>query len=150
MLLIGRAAWEVWFNQSKALPRSGFVSQTSLGGETSGSVAKWRLFSQATNFALGLIWFSNLALHWQFLRLFETIRARAFFVCFCENSFLRRAEKTQTRKNRKNVIPCPVEPRYIEGPRDFGFVISRSFSIYVTITGKENRSSFVRGSTVIR
>ena len=107
-------------------------------------------FSQATNFALGLVWFSNLALHWKFLRLFETICARAFFVCFCENSFLRRAKKTQTRKNRKNDIPCPVEPRYIKGPTDFGFVISRSLSIYVTITGKENRSSFVRGSTVIR
>ena len=59
VLLIGRAAWEIWFNQSEALPRSGYwtrhqfgisalVSQTSFDGETSGSVAKCRLFSRAT------------------------------------------------------------------------------------------------------
>ena len=53
MLLIGRVEWEIGFNQSEALPRSGYygisalVSQTSFGGETSGSVAKCRLFSQA-------------------------------------------------------------------------------------------------------
>ena len=27
VLLIGRAAWEIWFNQSGALPRSGFLSR---------------------------------------------------------------------------------------------------------------------------
>ena len=55
VLLSGFAAWEMWFNQSEALPRSrhqygisALVSQTSFGGETSGSVAKFRLFSQAT------------------------------------------------------------------------------------------------------
>ena len=59
VLLIGRAAWEIWFNQSEAPPRSGYwtrhqygisalVSQTSFDGETSGSVAKCRLFSRAT------------------------------------------------------------------------------------------------------
>ena len=57
------------------------------------------------NFALVLVWFSNLQLLWKFLRLFETICAGAFLFCFCENSFSRRAKKTQTRKNRKNDIP---------------------------------------------
>ena len=39
VLLIGRAAWEIWF----------IVSQTSFGGKTSGSVAKCRLFSENGN-----------------------------------------------------------------------------------------------------
>ena len=58
VLLIGCAAWEIWFKQSEALPRSGdwrvisteflcSLAQTSFGGKTSGSVAKCRLFSQA-------------------------------------------------------------------------------------------------------
>ena len=56
---IGRAAWEIWFNQSEALPKSGkwsvisgisaLISQMSFRGETSGSVAKFRLFSQANH-----------------------------------------------------------------------------------------------------
>ena len=60
MLLIGHATWEIYFNQSEALTRSGqwriyqygisaLVSQTSFGGETRGSVAKCRLFSQANS-----------------------------------------------------------------------------------------------------
>ena len=39
--LIG--TWEIWFNQWEALPRSG-----SFGGESSGSIAKCWLFSQAS------------------------------------------------------------------------------------------------------
>ena len=122
---------------------SALVFQTSFGGEASGSVAKCRLFSEATNFAdrrlfwlelnsaLGLVWFSNLQLHWKFLRLFETIRARVFF-CFV---FLARAlfygarRKNKPVKIAKNDFRYPLEPRYIEGPRDLGFVISRSFSM---------------------
>ena len=58
VLLIGHAAWEIWFNQSEALSSSAWVVtrrrygisalvfQTSFSGETSGSVAKCRLFSQ--------------------------------------------------------------------------------------------------------
>ena len=42
VLLIGGAAWKIWFNQRISV----LVSQTSFGGETSGSVAKCRLFSQ--------------------------------------------------------------------------------------------------------
>ena len=45
VLLIGCAAWEIWFNQSWI---SALVSQTSFGGETSCRVAKCQLFSQAT------------------------------------------------------------------------------------------------------
>ena len=148
MLLICRAAWEIWFNQSKALPRSGFVSQTSIGGETSGSVAKWRpLFSQVTDFADRWIFFwleLNFALGLVNVYLRQFLW-ELFLFCFCENSFLRRAKKTQTRKNRKNDIPCPVVPRYIKGPRDLGFVISTEvvFHICCYYWGKENRSSFV-------
>ena len=40
VLLIGCVAWEIWFNQWEALPRSG-----SFGGETSGSIAKCQLFN---------------------------------------------------------------------------------------------------------
>ena len=48
------------------------------------------------NSALGLVWFSNLQLHWKFLRLFETIRAGVFFVLFFlrELFFKEREEKT--------------------------------------------------------
>ena len=42
-----RAAWEIWFNQSEALPRSALVCQTSFGGQVSGTVTKCRLFFQA-------------------------------------------------------------------------------------------------------
>ena len=53
--LIGRAASQIYFNQpAQAAPDprhqygiSALVSQTSFGGETSGSVANCRLFSQA-------------------------------------------------------------------------------------------------------
>lgn len=58
MLLIGGIKFPMQFNQSEALPKSvvtphqygicSLLSQTSFGGETSGSVAKCRLFSQAT------------------------------------------------------------------------------------------------------
>ena len=53
VLLIGRAAWEICFNQSEALPRSGWWrvismeflrSLTSFRWETSGGVPKCRLF----------------------------------------------------------------------------------------------------------
>ena len=61
VLLIGRAAWEIWFNQSEALPRrhqygiSALVSQTSFGEKASGSVAKCRLFSQAKIYRISWI-----------------------------------------------------------------------------------------------
>ena len=60
LLLIGCPAWEIWFSQSEARPRSGkwcvisygicaLVSQTSLARKpVHGSVAKCQLFSQAT------------------------------------------------------------------------------------------------------
>ena len=41
VLLIGRAAWEICFNQSKARPRSGSDTWNS------GGIAKYRLFPQA-------------------------------------------------------------------------------------------------------
>ena len=51
MLLIGRTAWEISFNQSEVTHHqcgiSTIVSQTSFDGETSGSVAKCQLLSQA-------------------------------------------------------------------------------------------------------
>ena len=59
VLLIGWIEFPTRYDQSEALPRSGywrvismeflhsFNSQTSFGGETSGSVAKCRLFSRA-------------------------------------------------------------------------------------------------------
>ena len=48
------------------------------------------------NSAFGLVWFSNLQLHWKFLRLFETIPAGVFFVLFFlrELFFKEREEKT--------------------------------------------------------
>ena len=94
---------------------------------------------------LGLVWFSNLQLHWKFQRLFETIRVGAFFVLFLRELFFKESEETQTRKNRKNVIPCPVDPRYIKGPRDLVSLYRlRSFSIYDAITGEKKivRRSF--------
>ena len=59
VLLIGRRAWEnliqpirsttqIWVVTRHLYGISALVSQTSFGGETSGSVAKCRLFSQAT------------------------------------------------------------------------------------------------------
>ena len=59
MPLIGCSMWDIWFNQSEALPRhwvvmshqygvSALVSQTSVSSETSGSVTKCPLFSQAS------------------------------------------------------------------------------------------------------
>ena len=84
MLLIGRATWEIWFNQSEALPRSwewrvvsleslrSFI-KTSFGGETNGSVAKCKLFSQASFHVIFFIFFFGF-LHWIVLILawFET------------------------------------------------------------------------------
>ena len=59
VLLIGRAAWEFDSANQKHYPDLGsdassvwisaLVSPTSFGGETSGGVAKCRLFSQASN-----------------------------------------------------------------------------------------------------
>ena len=62
VLLIGRAAWDICFNQSEVLPRTevirnrygitALVSQRSFCGETSRGVAKCRMFSQACSFLL--------------------------------------------------------------------------------------------------
>ena len=64
VLLIGHAAWEIWFNQSEALPRSGqwrvismefqrsFLRRHLAARETSGRVAKCQLFSQAREVAV--------------------------------------------------------------------------------------------------
>ena len=62
VLLFGRAAWDICFNQSEVLPRTevirnrygitALVSQRSFCGETSRGVAKCRMFSQACSFLL--------------------------------------------------------------------------------------------------
>ena len=62
VLLIGRAAWDICFNQSEVLPRTEVIrnrygitaldSQRSFCGETSRGVAKCRMFSQACSFLL--------------------------------------------------------------------------------------------------
>ena len=56
VLLIGGAAWKIWFNQRISV----LVSQTSFGGETSGSVAKCRLFSQAKEPTVFEVWENRL------------------------------------------------------------------------------------------
>ena len=45
------------------------------------------------NFALVLVWFSNLQLLWKFLRLFETICAGDFFVLFLRELFFKESEE---------------------------------------------------------
>ena len=44
-----RSTTQIWVVTCRHYGISALVSQTSLGGETSGSVAKYRLFSQATS-----------------------------------------------------------------------------------------------------
>ena len=44
-----RSTTQIWVVTCRQYGISALVSQTSLGGETSGSVAKYRLFSQATS-----------------------------------------------------------------------------------------------------
>ena len=50
VILIGRAVWEICFRVviRHQYGISSFVSLTSFRGETSGDVAKYRLFTQAT------------------------------------------------------------------------------------------------------
>ena len=57
-----------------------------------------------------------------------------FFVFLARALFYGARRKNKPVKIAKNDFRYPLEPRYIEGPRDLGFVISRSFSICVTIT----------------
>ena len=56
VLLIGGAAWKIWFNQRI----SALVSQSSFCRETSGSVAKCRLFSQAKEPTVFQVWENRL------------------------------------------------------------------------------------------
>ena len=56
VLLIGGAAWKIWFNQRI----SALVSQTSFDGETSGSVAKCPQFSQTKEPTVFQVWENRL------------------------------------------------------------------------------------------
>ena len=59
---------------------SALVSQTSFGGETSGGVAKYRLFSQVTLFPVCLVCFSAYSTYSTFMYLFIILKRVLFSV----------------------------------------------------------------------